>query len=402
MTSAESTLRLVIVGDAGHGKSTLIGRLLHDTRSLPDALLQRATVPGSAAPQFDRLPEELATATTEIVFRSADRDYAVLDIPGHAEFLQRMLTGIPRPDAALLVLDAAEGIGQETIARYSVLRLLGLRHILPVANKMDRVDYSCERFAAVVTSLRRLGLELPCAVPVSALRGDNILRLSERMPWHPGPTLLDALASIWVIRPVERLRFAIRGTSEAQGRRLLLGRVESGTLRRGQSVVLMPARTETTVASVEVSGAARDRAGAGEEAAIALPSPLDAPCGTIVCEPMGLPDISPSLVCRLFWLSDEPLALGEGLDVRIATQEVPARVRMIRESFPASAPLGVRPQAEALACGEIALVALSLSGLVACDPVSRENALGRVALVRRGEVVGAGILPDLPARPPDP
>ena len=403
-------VRLVIAGHVDHGKSTLIGRLLYDTDSVPEGILDRVREASREGEdlQFefitDHLAEERRDAktidTTQVFFRSGGRHYVIIDTPGHAEFIKNMFTGASRADAALVVVDAAEGVRKQTLAHCNVLGLLGIRYVVPMVNKMDKVDYSREQFdqaaGAVEARLKKLGIEPQPAVPLSALRGDNIVERSAQMPWYSGPALLEALAGIPdPASPAEQpMRFAVQGAFDVAGRQMYLGRVEAGTLRAPQAVRLMPGETENTVEVIEVFGGGRASARAGESIGIALAQPIEHARGVILCDPTTPPAHSTELTGRLFWLSDEPLRLGESLEVRIVTQEIGAQIERIGQSFHSSAPERVRPEAESLAYGEIGLVDLAMDSPLVYEPFSRDNALGTFVLAREGNVVGAGTLPE--------
>jgi len=398
-------VRLAIVGHIDHGKSTLIGRFLYGTRSLPDHVLERMDQAGSDELQLefitDHLKEERRDAktieTTQVFFRFGGRHYVIIDTPGHAEFLKNMFTGASRADAALMVVDAAEGVQRQTLAHCNVLGLLGVTHVVPVVNKMDRVDYAQARFAEVAAAIREriqaLGIEPQPPVPISALRGANVVAApSDQTPWYDGPPLLDTLAAIPdPTTPDDKpLRFAVQGTFDVDGQPLALGRVEAGILRAGAAVRLLPAGADATVESIRTFDGPREQAGPGASVGIGLAGAQAPARGTIVCDPTEAPDVTERLVGRLFWLSDEPLAAGDELEVRIATQDIPGRVERITQSFHASSPDDVRPEADGLDHGDIARVEIPLASPIAFEPFARDTVLGRFVLARRGDVVGAG------------
>ena len=204
----EPALKIVIVGHVDHGKSTLIGRLLHDTGSLPPGKLEELEAVSARrgmaiewsfvldAFQAER-DQAVTIDTTQIWFRTARRDYVIIDVPGHREFLQNMVSGAASADAAIMVVDAAEGV-RETSRRHAyLLHLLGIRQVATVINKMDLVDFDERRFAEVARDitqyLEEIGITPTAAVPVSARAGDNVAKRSERMAWYQGPRVLDVL-----------------------------------------------------------------------------------------------------------------------------------------------------------------------------------------------------------------
>ncbi|MFO7900989.1 MAG: GTP-binding protein [Planctomycetota bacterium] len=409
-TTDSPPVRLAIVGHVDHGKSTLIGRLLHDTGSLPESVLARVQEASRDAdrPQLefitDHLAEERREAktidTTQVFFQHAGRRYVIIDTPGHAAFVKNMFTGASRADAALVVVDVAEGVREQTLAHCNVLGLLGIGRVVPVINKLDRRGYSQAAFESTAESVRaRLGeLDVSTgeAVPLSALHGENVAAPPERMPWYDGPTLLDVLAAVSApVEPTGRpLRFAVQGAYETNDALLYLGRVEAGTIRRGQDVRVLPAGDEDRVDAVRVWGGELDAAGAGRSVGIALAGGLEQARSAVVCDPADRPDVSETLTGRVFWMGDRPLQRGESVEARVTTQEVPAEVRAIRNAFHSGGPDAVRPQAGHLAYGEIGLVTLALDAPLVCEPFSRETGLGTFVIARSGNVVGAGTVPD--------
>ena len=219
-SSGEATLRVVFVGHVDHGKSTLIGRILSDTNSLPEGKLeqvQRACAAENMEFEFafllDALLEEqeqnITIDTTQIPFKTAKRNYMIIDAPGHKEFLKNMITGASSADAAVLVIAANEGVQEQSKRHAYLLSLLGVRQFCVVVNKMDLADYSEARFLEIEKKyrvfLKTLNLETDVFIPASARFGENITARSTKMKWHHGPTLAEALDAI----DVERFRFVV-------------------------------------------------------------------------------------------------------------------------------------------------------------------------------------------------
>lgn len=410
-TTREMPVRLVIVGHIDHGKSTLIGRLLCDAGALPDQVAEQVRRAGAnpaaaLASITDHLAEERREEktidTAQVFFRAGGRHYVIIDTPGHAEFLKNMFTGASRADAALLVIDAAEGLRPQTLAHVTILALLGIRFVVPVVNKMDKVEYSPARFdeliAAIAVRLRQEGIEPQAGVPIAALTGENVVVPSSRLNWYSGPTLLETLAQIPAPVSLSQrpLRFAIQGLFEVNDQHLSLGRVEAGTLHAGQTVLLLPAALTDTVHSIAACAIGRTLAEsveAGESAGVAFGQTTGLARGVIVCDPSVPPLFSRQLTGRLVWLSDVPLTKRETVELRIATQEIPAVAGRISENFHSSSPDQIRPAAEQLCYGEIGVVTLDLSRPIAWESFSCENTFGTFVLMRQGEVAGAGILP---------
>jgi sulfate adenylyltransferase large subunit len=406
---SDESLRITFVGHVDHGKSTLIGRLLFDTESVPpdrmEQIRQASEEQGREvefAYLMDHLKEErdegITIDTAQIFFTTPQRDYVIIDAPGHREFLKNMLTGASQAETAILLLDAAEGVGEQTRRHAFLLDLLGVEQCLVAINKMDLVDFSQERFeelrGAVAEFLCRLDLDATHYVPTSAKLGDNVVLPSENMDWYDGPTLLELLENIEVV-PGEDMppRFAVQDVYEFDGRRILAGRVESGTLDADDDLLALPDGERLEVLSVERFASDRTVAEAGECIGITVPEAFDARRGQVLCDPDEPSSVTSTLMARIFWMVDEPLERGETLDLKVITQETPCRVKAIRRRIDSSSLEVIEADAASLGNTEVAEVELEASAPVVIEPVTDHPSLGRVVLERQGGVVGAGIVP---------
>jgi len=265
-------MNIVIVGHVDHGKSTVIGRLLADTHSLPEGKLEQVRAqcelnskPFEYAFLLDALKDEQAQGITidaaRVFFKSRQREYLILDAPGHIEFLKNMITGAARAEAALLVIDAAEGVQENSRRHGYMMSLLGIRQLAVVVNKMDLVDWDRGVFQGIVKDygafLNQVGIEPACFIPVSARGGDNIAERSEHLPWHQGPTVLEALDAFRSApAPVERafrmpVQDVYKFTKQGDDRRIVAGTIDSGTLNVGDSVIFYPSGKKSRVKSIE-------------------------------------------------------------------------------------------------------------------------------------------------------
>ncbi len=268
MSNTAARLKVVFVGHVDHGKSTLIGRILHDTDSLPEgkvaSIRQACAAEGMEfeyAFLLDALLEEQAQNitidTTQIPFRTAARNYVIIDAPGHREFLKNMITGAASADAAVLVIAANEGIREQSRRHAYLLSLLGIRQVLVVVNKMDLVGYSAEAFGTIEAEYREFLASLQISahrfIPASARAGENVARRGESLGWYAGPTLLAALDELEIASaPVEQpLRFCVQDVYRFDERRIIAGRIESGTVRVGDELVFAPANKSARVATIE-------------------------------------------------------------------------------------------------------------------------------------------------------
>src|SRR3954463_12483962 len=268
MTRDSHQLKIVIVGHVDHGKSTLVGRLLHDTGTLPEgkvesirAMSERRGMPFEWAFLMDAIQAErdqgITIDTTQIRFRTAKRPYVIIDAPGHKEFLKNMVTGAASSEAALLLIDAHEGVQEQSRRHGYLLHLLGVDQVAVLVNKMDLVGWSADRFGQVAEDYRAylngLGVTPVCFVPISARDGDNIMAHSPRMPWYQGQSVVDVLDGFHfkptvVDRP---LRMPVQDVYKLDQRRIIAGRIESGRLAVGDTVVFSPSNKSALVKSVE-------------------------------------------------------------------------------------------------------------------------------------------------------
>ena len=250
-------LKLVVVGHVDHGKSTLVGRLLNETDSLPpgkveaiQAMCERRGMPFEWAFVMDALQAErdqgITIDTTQIWLRTPRRDTVIIDAPGHKEFLKNMVTGAAQADAALLVIDAQEGVKEQSRRHGYLLHLLGLRQVAVIVNKMDLVGYDEARFRALEQEIQAYlgGLRLTASaiVPIVARDGDNILHRSSKLAWYQGPTIIEALGDFHPLSATSDLplRLPIQDVYKFDERRILVGRIESGWLKVGDRLLFSP------------------------------------------------------------------------------------------------------------------------------------------------------------------
>jgi bifunctional enzyme CysN/CysC len=268
MTRDDRQLKIVIVGHVDHGKSTLVGRLIHETGSLPEgkfeaikAMSERRGMPFEWAFLMDAIQAErdqgITIDTTQIRFKTKKRAYVIIDAPGHTEFLKNMVTGAASSEAALLLIDAHEGVQEQSRRHGYLLHLLGVRQVAVLVNKMDLVGWSADRFGEVAETYRGylndLGVEPACIIPISAREGDNITRHSPHMPWYQGLSVVRALDAFESTdQPTERpLRLPVQDVYKFDQRRIIAGRIESGRLEVGDEVIFSPSNKTTRIKSIE-------------------------------------------------------------------------------------------------------------------------------------------------------
>jgi bifunctional enzyme CysN/CysC len=405
-------LKIVIVGHVDHGKSTLIGRLLFDTHSLPDGKIEQIQKACAAegmdfeyAFLLDALLEEqeqnITIDTTQIQFRTPARNYVIIDAPGHKEFLKNMITGAASADAAIVLLDAQEGLQEQTRRHGYLLSLLGVKQVLVAVNKMDLVDFSGEKFEHLERDYRAF-LEpydiRPLAfIPMSAKHGHNIVKASEKMPWFSGDTLLAALDHLrQPPAPIERpLRFVVQDIYRFDARRLIVGRIESGQFAVGDELVFSPGHKVSKIKSIEVwpvSENAPTRAYAGQSVAITLEDQIFAERGHIAAHREHGPVEGQSFSARVFWLADQPLEIGKSYTLKLATQQVEARLERVDRLMDSAtlAPLAeTRPQ---IARNEVAELVFRTRRPLAFDNADEVQVTGRFIVVQDGRIGGGGVI----------
>jgi bifunctional enzyme CysN/CysC len=405
-------LKIVIVGHVDHGKSTLIGRLLFDTHSLPDGKIEQIQKACAAegmdfeyAFLLDALLEEqeqnITIDTTQIQFRTPARNYVIIDAPGHKEFLKNMITGAASADAAVVLLDAQEGLQEQTRRHGYLLSLLGVKQVLVAVNKMDLVDFSQEKFEHLERDYRAF-LEpydiRPLAfVPMSAKHGHNIVKPSEKMPWHKGDTLLGALDHLrQPPAPIEKpLRFVVQDIYRFDARRLIAGRIESGQFAVGDEIVFSPGRKVSKIKSIEAwpaTDAQPTRAYAGQSVAITLEEQIFAERGHVGSHRDHAPVEGLSFSARVFWLAHEPLEVGKNYTLKLATQQVEARLDRVDRLMDSAtlAPLAeTRPQ---IGRNEVAELVFRTKRPLAFDNADEVQETGRFVVVQDGRIGGGGVI----------
>ena len=345
-----ASLKIVIVGHVDHGKSSLIGRLFHDTGSLPEgkleairAMSERRGMPFEWAFLMDALQAErdqgITIDVSHIHFRTPVREYVLIDAPGHREFLKNMVTGAAQADAAVLVVDAREGMQEQTKRHSYLLHLLGIRQVIVAINKMDLVSLAQNRFQKLSKDVRHylseLGLDLQHTqiIPVSARDGDNIVTRSIRMDWYEGPTLAESLDGIQ--QPVSvlemPLRFPVQDVYKFDERRIVAGRIETGQIRLGDTLMFSPSNKTARVASIEAWNARIQpvAARAGQSIGITLDEQLFIERGEVASLVANPPTLSNVFRGRLFWLGHAPLKVGNRYKMKLCTAEYTVEVQAI-------------------------------------------------------------------------
>ncbi len=411
-------LSIVIVGHVDHGKSTIIGRLLADTDSLPQGKLdqvraacEREGRPFEYAFLIDALRDERAQNITidaaRVFFKSPRRPYILIDAPGHIEFVKNMVTGASRAEAALLVIDAQEGVRENSRRHGYLLGLLGIRQVIVLVNKLDLVGYQQAAFDAVRREyqafLDEIGVTPVAYLPVSGRAGDNIAGLSPHMPWHTGPTVLGALDALAKEPPAtdQPFRMAVqdvyRFTALGDARRIVAGQITSGSLRPNDPVIFYPSGKRSVIQTLETFNAPAPAAvGAGRSIGFTLSEQIYVQRGEVAAradEPP--PQVSSRLRVSLLWLGREPLRPRQAFWLKLGTARVRAQVETFTRVLDAgqagrdtSAGLG----AVAVGRHEVAEAVLTLQQPLAFDVAGQLAGAGRFVLVVDYEITGGGIV----------
>ncbi|MDE3060327.1 MAG: adenylyl-sulfate kinase [Pseudomonadota bacterium] len=409
MTDKKHPLKLVIVGHVDHGKSTLVGRLLHDTPSLPDgkfevikASCEKRGMPFEWSFLMDALQTErdqgITIDTTQIWLRLPHRDVVIIDAPGHKEFLKNMITGAAQADAALLLIDAHEGVREQSKRHGYLLHLLGVRQIAVLVNKMDRVGYKEEVFRRIEREyreyLKSVGVEPTCFIPISAREGDGILGASAHMPWYKGNGVIEALDHFHPATAEDHLplRFPVQDVYKFDERRIIAGRIESGAMRVGDTLLFSPSNAKAKVASIE-AWPEKERimqVSAGQSVGITLDDQIFVERGQVASHVQHAPMITNQFRARIFWLGKKPLERQKRCKIRLGTCEIGAEVKIIEHVIDADTLAQVK--AEQIERGQVAEVIFRTRGVVAVDDFNTNARLGRFVIVQDYDVAGGGIV----------
>jgi sulfate adenylyltransferase large subunit len=400
-------LRLVTCGSVDDGKSTLIGRLLYDTKQIfvdqmehiEEASRRRGHDYVDLALLTDGLRAEREQGITiDVAYRSfvtPRRRFQLADAPGHVQYTRNMVTGASTADVAVILVDARNGVVEQTRRHAYITTILRVPHITVAINKMDLVDWSQERYDEIVRDLESLGLSDLHVVPISALTGDNVVDGSENMPWYDGPALLEHLEAIeiatdrnlelrrfpvqWVIRPMSAEHPDFRGYA---------GSVAGGVWRTGDEVVVLPSGLRSRVESID-----NDVAVPGESVTIQLADDIDVARGDLLADPDSPPTVARELEARICWMSERPLEQR----AKLAIKHTSRTVRAIADELVSVvdiATLTDQPGPERLQLNDIAVVRLRLSEPLAVDPYAESRETGSFILVDEAtnDTVAAGMV----------
>ena len=403
------SINLVIAGHVDHGKSTLIGRLLHDTDSLTEgkmaavkAMSERRGMPLEYAFLLDALQAErdqgITIDTTQVLFNSKKRSYLIIDAPGHKEFLKNMISGAAQADAGVVVIDVEEGIQEQSRRHCYLLRLLGLKEIIIVVNKMDLIEYSQRKFnhlkKQIVEYLSEIDLACKAVVPISARDGQGLIDLSEKMPWYTGANFIDTLDQLPEANSTNDLptRLPIQDVYKFDERRIIAGRIESGTLKIGDELLFTPSNKRAAIESFEVWNAKdkKTKAIAGESVGIILNEEIFIERGHIASLSTDAPIETNVFRGKVFWIGNKPIIAGDRLKIKIGTAEHISEVQSIENKIDLSSLEAI--DVDLLEKNDIGEVIFRTKSTVALDPFEKNHRTGRFVLINEYETVGGGIV----------
>ena len=352
-------MNIVIVGHVDHGKSTVIGRLLADTGSLPLGKLEsvrescrRNSKPFEYAFLLDALKDEQAQGITidmaRCFFKTAARDYIIIDAPGHIEFLKNMITGASRAESALLVIDADEGIKENSKRHGKMVSMLGVKQVTVLANKMDLVGYREDVFEKLKADysafLSQINVTPVSFIPISAREGDNIASLSEKMPWYKGVTVLGQLDQFTSDRELQEkpFRFPVQDiykfTRSNDDRRIVAGTVAAGSVQVGDEVLFLPSGKQSVIQSVEsFNTLPKQSATAGEASGFTLATQIYVRPGELMVNPSEpLPEVGSSFRVNIFWLGRAPMIKQKEYKLKLGSARTTVKLAEICNTLDAS------------------------------------------------------------------
>ncbi len=413
---ASELVRLVTCGSVDDGKSTLIGRLLYDTKQIfvdqMEHIEETSERRGDGYVNLALLTDGLRAEreqgiTIDVAYRgfvTPKRRFQLADAPGHVQYTRNMVTGASTAAVAIVLVDARKGVIEQTRRHSYLAATLGIPHLVFAVNKMDLVEFSEVRFHEIEVELRELvalvGAQDEIVIPLSALQGDNVVERSTEMPWYQGPALLEHLETVeiaadrnlddrrfpvqWVIRPMSDEHHDYRGYA---------GQIAGGVWRAGDDVLVLPSGAQSRVAAVETADGPLDFAGPGRSVTIRLEHDLDIGRGDLLCDPACPPIVARQLEATVCWMSEQPLRPGARLGIKQTTRTARAVVDEIRSVLDVHA-LEDDPSRHELELNDIGTIVLRLSGPLLVDSYAQNRAMGSFILIDEAtnNTVAAGMI----------
>lgn len=413
MENTREVLRIVTVGHVDHGKSTVIGRLLYDTKSLPEGAIDRVKriskekgKPFEYAYLLDAFEEEqkqgITIDTTQLQFHTDKRDYVIIDAPGHKEFLKNMISGAASAEAALLIIDANEGIQEQSKRHGYILSLLGIQQVYVVVNKMDLIEYREKKFNKIKEDmnefLNNLNVHPLKYIPISAFFGENLTSKSDKTPWYKGESVLEAMDLFTKEKGLEDkpLRFPIQDVYKFDHRRIIAGRIESGSLSIGDEILISPENKITKVKSIEYFALKdkKETVEAGLSVGITFEDEFFNKRGEVISHKNDIPLIGDTFYANIFWMGKNNFVKGKKYKIKLVTQEVECEIISFNKVIDATT-LEAYTDAEEAKTNDVAKVTIKTKEKICFDKFSDNQNTGRFVLVEGYDVSGGGIISGL-------
>ncbi len=407
-------MNVVFVGHVDHGKSTVIGRLLVDTDSLPEGKLdqvrdncERNSRPFEYAFLIDALKDEQSQGITidaaRVFFKTEKRDYLIIDAPGHIEFLKNMITGASHAEAALLVIDANEGVRENSRRHGYMLSMLGIRQIAVLVNKMDLVGFSKETYDAIVAEYRaflaQIHVNPACFIPVSGTLGVNVTGKNRSIPWYTGATVLDALGSFRILAEMDEKPFRMpvqdiyKFTKFGDNRRIVAGTIQAGSLTIGDELLFFPSGKKGVVKTIETFNApAEAKVQAPFTVGFTLNEQIYIKRGELAVKTSEKkPVVTSRIKTSLFWLGKKPMIQKKEYYLKIGSAKVPVRLEEVLGVINADS-LEWNNKKNRIERLDVAECALGLSSPIAFDTYDENPVMSRFVIVDEYEIAGGGII----------
>jgi len=411
---AREQMNIVIVGHVDHGKSTVIGRLLADTGSLPEGKLEQVqkfckknSKPFEYAFLLDALKDEQAQGitidTARCFFKTKKRDYIIIDAPGHIEFLKNMVTGASRAEAAFLVIDAKEGIQENSKRHGYIVSMLGIHQVVVLVNKMDLVDFDKKTYESITSEfsefLKKIHVKPLNYIPISAFYGDNIAEKSSNTSWYEGPTVLEQLDGFINKKENRKLPFRMpvqdiyKFTEEGDNRRIVVGTILTGAIHVGDEVVFLPSNKRSVINSIEgFNVKPRNTAYAYEAIGVTLTTQIYIKPGELMVKANEKkPSVSSRFRANIFWVGKAPFIKNKNYKLKIGTMRIGVKLIEILNIIDA-AELNIDTFKGQVDRHDVAECILETSKPIAFDVISDIELTGRFVIVDNYEISGGGII----------
>lgn len=416
VVTMKEQMNIVIAGHVDHGKSTIIGRLLADTKSLPEGKLEQVkqmceqnAKPFEYAFLLDALKDERSQGITidsaRVFFKTQKRDYIIIDAPGHIEFLKNMISGAARAEAALLVVDAHEGIQENTRRHGYMLSMLGIHQVAVLVNKMDLVDYDEAIFRRIESDytkfLSDINVTAAAFLPVSGVSGENVAQANGAMPWFAGHNVLSMLDEFAKEPTADDKPFRMpvqdvyKFTKMGDSRRIIAGTIDSGTVKVGDELVFYPSGKKSTVKTIEhFNRETQTSASTGQAVGFTLDEQIYLPRGEVATNASeAKPLVSRRIRISLFWLGKSPFSKQKEYLLKIGTTRIGVRLESIERVINASN-LAASQAAEQVKRHEVAECTLQTTKAIAFDRATESSLTSRFVIVDQYEIAGGGIIRD--------